>query len=75
MRVKNCRLCGAPITFIRTRKGKAMPCNAYALPYQADPDGPENIMTAQGDLVRGRWINEGKSDGVGYKPHWADCQK
>lgn len=30
MDVKNCRICGAAITFIRTEKGKYMPCDAKA---------------------------------------------
>lgn len=72
--VRNCKRCGAPITFIRTKKGKAMPCDAYPIPYRKEDDGPENIMTPQGELVRGSWVDSGENDGMGYRPHWAKCQ-
>ena len=75
MDVKNCRICGAAITFIRTEKGKYMPCDAKAMPYEKAEGGPENIITPAGKLVRGRWLPGGQGDGVGYRPHWASCHK
>ena len=51
-----------------------MPCDAQAMPYQLEPGGPENIMKPDGELVRGRWLKEGKGDGIGYRPHWASCR-
>lgn len=74
MIVRNCNRCGAAITFVRTKKGKAMPCDAQAMPYQLEPGGTENIMKPDGELVRGRWLKEGKGDGIGYRPHWASCR-
>lgn len=74
MIVRNCNRCGAAITFVRTKKGKAMPCDAQAMPYQLEPGGPENIMKPDGELVRGRWLKEDKGDGIGYRPHWASCR-
>lgn len=75
MIVRNCNRCGAAITFVRTKNGKAMPCDAQAMPYQLEPGGLENIMKPDGNLVRGRWLKEGKGDGIGYRPHWASCRK
>lgn len=74
MIVRNCNRCGAAITFVRTKRGKAMPCDAQAMPYQLEPGGPANIMKPDGELVRGRWLKEGKGDGIGYRPHWASCR-
>ena len=51
-----------------------MPCDAYSIPYRKEDDGPENIMTPQGELVRGSWVDSGENDGMGYRPHWAKCQ-
>lgn len=75
MIVRNCNRCGAAITFIRTKAGKAMPCDAQAVPYRVVPGGPENIMKPDGELVRGYWLESGQGDGVGYRPHWASCRK
>lgn len=74
MIVRNCNRCGAAITFVRTTAGRAMPCDAQAMPYRQDPGGPENIMTPDGRLVRGHWLPGGTGDGVGYRPHWASCR-
>lgn len=75
MVVRNCSRCGAAITFVRTAAGKAMPCDAQAMAYHAEPGGPENIMLPNGQLVRGRWAAPGEAgDGIGYRPHWASCR-
>lgn len=75
MVVRNCIRCGAAITFVRTAAGKAMPCDAQAMAYHAEPGGPENIMLPNGQLVRGRWAVPGEAgDGIGYRPHWASCR-
>ena len=43
--------------------------------YWMVPDGPENIMKPDGELVREYWLESGTGDGVGYRPHWASCRK
>ena len=55
--------------------GMALPCDAQAMAYHAEPGGPENIMLPNGQLVRGRWAAPGEAgDGIGYRPHWASCR-
>jgi len=82
MNVSKCRGCGVAIVWIRTKKGKAMPCNAEAVKYQTDGRGKDLIVTANGDVVKGRIITEDGGgllepiiDGEGYISHYATCPK
>lgn len=83
MNVSKCRGCGAAIVWIRTIRGKAMPCNAEAVEYQKDKRGKDFIVTKSGDVVRGRIITDGEKhgllepiiDGEGYISHYATCPK
>lgn len=54
MMVFNCRACGKPIVFITTVAGKKMPCDAMVRAYEPDADGPDTIITKDGQTVRGR---------------------
>lgn len=53
MMVFNCRACGKPIVFITTVAGKKMPCDAMVRAYEPDADGPDTIITKDGQTVRG----------------------
>ena len=44
MRTAVCKACGRPIVWIRTIKGKAMPCDAEPIPYMETPKGKEKIQ-------------------------------
>lgn len=69
-----CRVCGAPLKWIRTRKGKNMPCNAQPMPFWASDAGKTSVMTEAGDMVRCNLQGEpGKESGAGYRPHFQDC--
>lgn len=58
--MKKCKSCKAEIVWVRTRAGKAMPCDPILHDYE---DGA--IVTENGDV---------RSDGgLGYRPHWASC--
>ena len=80
MTVKTCKGCGAPIVWITTTKGKAMPCNAEAVDYQENKKGASLIVTEAGNVVRGDIITGGGAsplarvvDGKGYISHYATC--
>ena len=69
-----CKSCGAEITFVKTIGGKAMPCDAEAMPYAAGY-GNDTIITPNGETTKGSWIDDSAAepDGYGYVPHWATC--
>ncbi len=80
MTVKTCKACGAPIVWITTANGKAMPCNAEAVQYQENKKGASLIVTEAGNVVRGDIITGGGNsplarivDGKGYISHYATC--
>ena len=80
MTVKTCKGCGAPIVWITTTNGKAMPCDAEAVNYQENRKGASLIVTEAGRVVRGDIITGGINillarviDGQGYISHYATC--
>ena len=53
MNKATCRGCGAPIVWIKTPAGKAMPCDPAPVYYKAAPGGKDKIVTArEGHAVR-----------------------
>lgn len=78
MGIKNsvCRGCGAPIVWIPTQAGKAMPCDPDLLTYWAKRGGTKKIVTPNGEVISAEL--EGpleKATGVGYTSHFATCPK
>lgn len=69
-----CQACGRDIVFVETRAGKKMPCDKRMLLYWADRNGPAQVMTAQGDLVR-CFLDRAPepATGRGWLPHWGHC--
>ena len=66
-----CRGCGAPIIFVKTKKGKWAPSNPEPVKLQDLPKGG-TMFTEDGAY----WENRGqKNDVTGYVPHWATCPK
>lgn len=51
MNKATCRGCGAPIVWIKTPAGKAMPCDPAPVYYKATPDGKDKVVTTRGELV------------------------
>ena len=68
----NCKSCGASIKFIKTRRGKYMPCDTVSILYRIDQEGKDTAVTLDGDVVKCEYVTE-KYDGVGYRPHWGTC--
>lgn len=78
MDIKKCKYCGAPIVWIKTQNGRAMPCNADAVQYQNTRGGKDIVVTAEGKVVRVSIIKGGGvltpiPDGEGYISHFATC--
>lgn len=69
-----CKLCGAPIVWLKTQAGKATPCDAQPVAYWEKPMATKRAYTKDGRLIRAIFDGEpGTQDGMGYIPHWATC--
>lgn len=74
MKTCTCRGCGAPIVFIRTPGGKAMPCDAEPVTYWQDALGLYKIVTPNGEVVSAKLEGDAqKATGIGYMSHFATC--
>lgn len=80
MKIVKCKSCGAPIVWIETVNGKAMPCDAEAVEYQENRKGKSQIVTEDGKVVRGDLVKNAPDtllpkvvDGTGYISHFATC--
>lgn len=51
MNKATCRGCGAPIVWIKTPAGKAMPCDPAPVYYKATPNGKDKVVTNRGEVV------------------------
>lgn len=66
-----CKSCGAFIIWIKTIKGKSMPCNAGKVFYIENVNGKDIIVTPNGEVVRGDINENGTKEG--YISHFATC--
>ena len=71
-----CRVCGAPICFIKTVKGKTMPVDPEPV-YFFPGEGDELLVQTDGTVQRGREPRandiETKEAQIGYRSHFATC--
>jgi len=68
--MSTCRLCGEPIEWVRTARGRAMPVDADSFGLHQLCHGM-TVVTETGTVLRG-----GRQTRVtvqGYIPHWATC--
>lgn len=76
MKTCSCRGCGAPIVFIRTPAGKAMPCDAEPVTYWQNARGPYKIVTPNGEVISAKLEGDlQKATGIGFVSHFATCPK
>ena len=67
--LKRCRICGAPVFWIKTDNGKPTLCGADEFYYRAEPKG-ELFITPGGLCVRGREVTrKEEASGIAYRPH------
>ena len=71
--MSKCKSCGAEIIWIKTKTGKAMPCDAQKITYKnIGPTGKGMILvTPDGRIARGEF--DPTSDVYGYVSHFATC--
>src|SRR5699024_8709210 len=76
MKISKCKGCGAPIVWIKTTGGKAMPCDPNWVTYKSEPGGPNRIVTSIGQVLSCKTgVASYEADGVGYVPHWSTCKE
>lgn len=74
MQPKTCEYCGCGLTFLRTKKGKWMPCERKMHYYRDDPHGRDTLILGTGEVIRCTIDDDTKDfDGAGFKPHWGSC--
>lgn len=79
MEVKKCKFCGAPIVWLKTQNGRAMPCDADAVKYQENYKGKDVIVLSDGKVIKATVVNPNGGgltpiiDGEGYISHFATC--
>lgn len=69
-----CKACGAPIVWLRTAGGKAMPCDAAERYYIEKASGSKKIVTPNGQVISCEYTNNpAEATGYGFTPHWGSC--
>ena len=68
MNKATCRGCGAPIVWIKTPAGKAMPCDPAPVYYKAAPGGKDKIVTTRGEVVSCEIVPGAETTDAGYRP-------
>ncbi len=70
-----CKYCKSEIIWVKTRKGKAMPCDPQLVPFITGGKG--RIVTPNGKVLACTICEteeeKEKADGAGYIPHWSTC--
>ena len=76
MSMSTCRGCGAPIIWIKTERGKSMPCDPEQVTYWQARSGSQKIVTPNGEVVSAELSGElNNATGIGYVSHFATCPK
>lgn len=68
-----CKHCGEPITWLKNREGKYIPCNPKAIYYRINPYGGTTLVTLEGETIRGDEVDPSQAVSWGYVPHWKTC--
>ena len=73
--MSTCKKCGAPILFIKTPRGKWLPCNEGLVEYKAGTSGDyeDLIVKDNGEVLQCTFDFQCRPDGLGRIPHWATC--
>lgn len=51
IKITKCKSCGAPITWIKTKNGRVMPCDVPAVDYQENYKGTDTVVTDDGARI------------------------
>lgn len=80
--MSKCRSCGKEIIWLKTRSGKAMPCDPEKVYFEPDPKGRATIVTEGGQVAKGilmdkltaaRFGDDGMKIMAGHISHFATC--
>ena len=66
-----CKSCSAEIVFIKTIKGKSMPCEAEPVRFNYKLGAKDRVVTGNGEILPAEIRHDGSE--IGYIPHWANC--
>lgn len=66
-----CKTCGKQIQWLRLKSGKWHPVDPGRIPYDPDQNGNLNLITMDGEVVRGKL--DIMSHQYGYTSHFATC--
>jgi len=70
-----CKDCKKQIAFVLTERGKYMPCDVNMVPYNSNPDGPSQVLTRGGKLIRCDLVGDAEPcEAFGYIPHFKTCR-
>lgn len=71
---KTCEYCGCDLIFMKTERGKWMPCETKMHYYIDDPNGKDTLILGNGQTIRCRIDNDTPDfNGSGFRPHWGNC--
>ena len=74
-----CKMCGAPIIWIKTPRGKMTPVDEGLKPYRENPDGKSYLVNDRGETIRCDLYPDDKvpagefPTGMARMSHWATC--
>ncbi len=80
--MSNCIACGAPLVWIKTLAGKAMPVDHTPVIVTFDPASKLAFVSRTGRVIHGRPLanatdpptyTDTEKTFLGYPPHWATC--
>ena len=72
--MSRCKACGQEIIWIKTKAGKAMPCDPEQVVYYKKKGGSQKIVTPNGEVVSAELSGlPGTETGVGHTSHFASC--
>lgn len=69
--IEKCKSCGAPIIWIKTLKGKNMPCNAEKVRFNYRLGAKDRVVTMNGEVLSAEIREDGEEQG--YISHFATC--
>lgn len=78
-----CKTCGESIIYRKTKNGKSMPCEVnpvyyIEIPYERETyKKSDKVLTASGRLISvfTNGITKENYEGVGFIPHFAECER
>lgn len=71
--IGKCSGCGAKVFWIKTVRGKNMPCDPKLVPYWEKEKAVGKIVTADGRVLSCTYEGAGVPSGYGFIPHWGTC--